>query len=120
MHTFILQELGTIRGNSSVTVTQNESGWLDLTPYQDLVFWVDTRELTGAVTMRLQTSPTKDEAMFIDMLASFALTVAVTTKIALITTTVPVARYVRWVLVGPASTWDATFRVYIAGNSPGM
>ncbi len=121
MHTFILQDYATIRGNSSTTITQNESAWLDLTPYQDLVFWIDTRELTGAVTCRLQTSPTKDEAMFLDIIASFALAVTVTQKPALLgVATVPIARYLRWVLVGPASTWDATLRIYVAANSPGM
>lgn len=121
MHTFILQDFTTIRGASSTTITQNESGWLDLTPYQDLVFWIETRELTGAVTLRLQTSPTKDEAMFTDIIASFALSVTVTQKPALLgVATCPVARYVRWVLVGPASTWDAMLRIYVAANAPGM
>jgi hypothetical protein len=35
------------------------------------------------------------------------------------TTTVPVARYVRWQIVG-TTTWDATFRIALAANSPGM
>ena len=122
MHTFILQDYSTIRGNSGTTITQNESGWLDLTPYQDLVFWVDTRELTGTtVTLRLQTSPTKDDAMFADVISSFTLSVAVVQKPALLSAaSVPVARYLRWVLVGPATTWDATLRIYVAANSPGM
>lgn len=124
MHTFILQDYITVRGSSSATVTQNESGWLDLTPYQDLVFWIDTRNAsTNAVTLRLQTSPTKDEGMFTDIIASFSLssTALVTQKAALLSAaTCPVARYVRWVLIGPAAAWDATLRIYVAANSPGM
>lgn len=125
MHTFILLDYSTIRAASG-TVTQNESGWLDLTPYQDLVFWIDTRNAsTSAVTLRIQTSPTKDEALFTDMFTAFSLTStgAVTQKQALLgggTTLCPVARYVRWVLVGPGAAWDATLRIYVAANSPGM
>ena len=45
MHSYILQDWITIRGAAGVTtVTQSESGWLDLSPYQDLTFWIDTRE----------------------------------------------------------------------------
>ncbi len=121
MHTFILQDYATIRGTTGTAITQNESGWLDLTPYQDLVFWIDTRELTATVTCRLQTSPTKDEAMFLDIITSFALAVTVTQKPALLgTATVPIARYLRWVLIGSATPWDATLRIYVAANSPGM
>src|SRR5260221_12163593 len=109
MHTFILQDYATIRGTSGNAVTQNESGWLDLTLYQDLVFWVDPRELVATVTLRLQTAPTKDEAMFLDVIASFALSVSVTQKPALLgTALVPISRYLRWVLIGSATPWDAT------------
>jgi hypothetical protein len=43
MHAFILQDWTTIRGGVT-TVTQSEPDWLDLTPYQDIVFWIDVRE----------------------------------------------------------------------------
>jgi hypothetical protein len=121
MHTFILQDYATIRGSNN-TITQNESGWLDLTPYQDLVFWVDTRELTGTtVTLRLQTSPTKDDLMFADIISSFTLSVGVVQKAALLSAaSVPIARYLRWVMTGTATPYDATIRIYVAANSPGM
>ena len=122
MHSFILQDWTTIRGATSTNVTQGESGWLDLTPYQDLIFWLDCREVTGAVTITFQTAPTKDESLFTLITTGSTLAAATTPTIikALMTTGgTPVARYVRWTLTGPASTYDATFRVYVAANSPG-
>lgn len=126
MHTFILQDYVTIKGATGVTtITQNESGWLDLTPYEDLVFWTDIRQTTGAVTIRFQTSPTKDDALFSDIIASIGFATGVSSirqdKATMAGAAVPVARFVRWTLVGPAgSAWDVTFRVYVAANSPGM
>lgn len=118
MQTFILQDLSTIRGATSNPVTQNESGWLDMTQMQDLFIWTETKEVTGTVTLTYQTSPTKDDALFTQMMAGAPLALGVSiTKVILTAATTPVARYVRWVLTGPASTWDATFRTYISGNS---
>jgi len=125
MHTFILQDYVTIRGITSVNVTQNESLWLDLTPYQDLVIWTDVREITGSVTVNFQTSPTKDESLFAPLVTPFAGATGVSQTKALMAgaagSNVPIARYCRWVLTAPGTgPWDMTFRVYIAANSPGM
>jgi hypothetical protein len=69
MHAFMLQDWITIRG-SVTTITQGEDGWLDLTAYQDLVFWVDCREVTGTTpAISFQTSPTKDESLFTTVIA---------------------------------------------------
>ncbi len=125
MHAFILQDWTTIRGAATVaTVVQGEDNWLDLSAYQDLVFWVDVREATGTtVLMTFQTAPTKDESLFTQMVAATTLTAATTptvVKALLSAAATPVARYVRWQIVGPAVAWDATFRVMVAANSPGM
>src|SRR5438105_1472522 len=122
MHTFILQDYTTIRGATSTTVTQNESGWLDLSQFQDVIAWVDVRELTTSATLKIQTSPVKDEIMFQDMYSAAAAVgvVAPPIKVLMSAASVPLARYVRWQLVGGAATWDLTFRILIAANSPGM
>jgi hypothetical protein len=125
MHAFILQDWITIRGASTVaTITQGEDSWLDLTAYQDLVFWIDCREFTGTTpTITFQTSPTKDETLFTAIATATTLAASSTpviVKALLASATVPIARYLRWQLNGPASTWDATFRVLVAANSPGM
>ncbi len=121
MHTFIMQDYTTFRGSNN-TIVQNESGWLDLTPYQDLVFWIDCREATGTVTLTLQTSPTKDDAMFAAIITAFALTAnSVIQKPALLgVANVPIARFARFTLNSSAAPWDATLRIYVAANSPGM
>jgi hypothetical protein len=131
MHGFILQDWTTIRGGGSVTtITQQETDWLDLSPYQDVVFWIDVKETTnnstagGSPTLYLQTSPTLDDVFFQSMATGVTMVAAAApTVLALLmasaTTTVPVARYVRWQIVG-TTTWDATFRIALAANSPGM
>jgi hypothetical protein len=125
MHAFILQEWTTIRGAANTNVTQSEDQWLDLSPYQDVFFYLDCREFTGAIAPALsyQTSPTKDEALFQTMIGpnNFVVGVAAVTKSILSTNpAVPLARYARWFITGPANAWDATFRVLVAANSPGM
>jgi hypothetical protein len=130
MHAFILQDWNTIRGATSVTtVIQSEDNWLDLTPYQDVMFWVDCRALTGTtVQIQFQTSPTKDDTLFTAIVAATTFTASAVQvyQVILSKTTgsqVPLARYVRWVVtsaVGSGVTWDATFRVLVAANSPGM
>lgn len=129
MHSYILQDWITIRGAAGVTtVTQSESGWLDLSPYQDVTFWIDAREFTGTTTPTLsfQTSPTKDEVLFQTMgspvpLVLTTTTIAAPTNVFLASAAVPVARYVRWLLSGPAAGgWDATFRVMVGANAHGL
>ncbi|HEY3819495.1 MAG TPA: hypothetical protein VGL81_20135 [Polyangiaceae bacterium] len=126
MHGFILQDWTTIRGGGSVTtVTQQETDWLDLSPYQDIVFWIDVKEVTTTATLYLQTSPTLDDSFFQSMttagiaMAAAAAPTVLPLLMASASTAVPLARYVRWQIVG-TMTWDATFRIALAANSPGM
>jgi hypothetical protein len=127
MHTFILQDWTTIRGGPSgtVTITQHEPEWLDLGPYQDVAAWVDVKEATtgsNQPTLTLQTAPTKDESFFLALTSGLPLVAgtAPTVVSAFMTVaTTPLARYLRWQLSGTA-VWDATFRIVIAANSPGM
>ena len=125
MHTFILQDYTTIKGPASTNVTQNESGWLDLTPYQDLIFWTDVRQVTGGtVTFNFQTAPSKDESLFTNIITGIGIAAATVRagqdKALMSSSTVPVARFLRWNLTGAPSAWDITFRIYVAANSPGM
>ena len=74
MHTFVLQDWTSDdswnprrpRRAPASYITQNESEWLDLSPYQDVFFWVAIAEVTapGMVSLYLETSPTEDEALF--------------------------------------------------------
>ena len=126
MHTFILQDWTTIRANTAGgSVVQSEESWLDLSAFQDLFFWVDVREVTGTVTLFFDTSPTADESLFQPLVAGGQALTASTTptlvRAPMTSASVPVARYVRWRASGSgANPWDATFRVVLAANSPGM
>ena len=121
MHAFTLQDWTTIQGGV-VTVLQGEEGYLDLTPYQDVIFWLDVRQATGTPGVTYQTSPTKDESLFQGMVTAVAMAAASTptvTKALLSSATTPIARYLRWSITGTVS-WSATFRIIIAANAPGM
>ena len=126
MHCAVLQDWITIRGQSqspAVPIPQSEVGWLDLSPYQDVFFWLDVREVTGSTpTMTFETSPAADDNLFQQMVSPVSVQVGTTVVRAPMTTaTTPIARYLRWKLTGPVSTlWDVTFRVLVAANSPGM
>jgi hypothetical protein len=117
MRTFILQEIITVRGGTGAgTVTQPESGWVDLSELQDIVAWLDVREASGSPTIAIQTSPTKDDSLFATMVSQ-AISVGMwQLKVLLSSASVPLARYVRWQITG-TPTWDATFRVYVAASA---
>src|SRR5438105_1095323 len=119
MQPYILQDWTTIRGQVT-TVTQGESTWLDLAPHQDIAIYTDVREYSGttAPTLYFQTSPNKEDGLFQTMTgASFQFSsTGVTTKTVLLSTPsmlIPLARFVRWQLVGPSTRRDATFRVLV-------
>ena len=114
MRTSILQELTTVKG--TVTITQDESGWIEGTDAQDLVVFLDIRSVSGTATIVFQTSPTKDDALFQTMTTGTTIAVTVTTvKILLSSAAVPPARWVRW-QIQASGAWDSTFRAYIAIN----
>jgi hypothetical protein len=126
MHSFILQDWTTIRGASGVsTITQDEDGWLDLAPYQDVVFWLDLKESTNTPMITFQTSPNKDDALFQALVPGTSLPTAgfsapLVVSALMLNASVPVARWVRWQLTATTGTWDASFRVLIAANAPGI
>jgi hypothetical protein len=133
MHGHVLQDFVTIRGASTVTtVTQTESAWLDVTPYQDLFAWIDVREVTlgtwTGIQINLQTAPIKDEFLFVNLQATpLSVTGALSTPsiIQVIysagsgTNKVALGSLLRWQLAptgGTASTWDITFRIAVCCN----
>ncbi|MBK6693883.1 MAG: hypothetical protein IPG50_17000 [Myxococcales bacterium] len=134
MYGFLLQDWITIRGSNSllVSVTQSESNWASLQPYQDIVFWLEVREITVTaatnITVFYETAPLKDDSLFISMTTNPAITVASTTptitKVLLQQNpAVPLARWVRWRLAASAAqsaAWDMTFRISCAANAVGV
>ncbi len=124
MHTFVLTDFITVRGSGN-TITQSESEWLDLTQYEDVTFWIDVKEVTGTVTMNIQTSPTKDETFFANVYTNAALAAGVINpastggKCLMSSASVPIARYIRWQVTSASAPFDATFRIFISANAPG-
>jgi hypothetical protein len=119
MRTDILQKWTTVRGSTGITVvTQDEEEWLDLCDCPDAVIWTDCREVSGVVTLAIQSAPTKDDALFGSIVAPTALSALATPTIARTmrgaVSIAPLARWVRWQLLGGStSNWDATFRIRI-------
>jgi hypothetical protein len=133
MYGFVLQDWITIRGDKTITsVPQSESAWLGLSAFEDIVFWLDVRELTlGAatsVTVNYETAPLKDESLFVSMVSGTVLTAMPTNptivKVLLAQNpTVPLGRWVRWRLTtqgSPTSQWDLTFRLLACANAVGV
>lgn len=132
MDGFLVQDWVTIRGAASVTLTQPEVDWCDLDSYQDVVAWLEVKEFTnGALAIAYQTSPTKDDSLFVNMSQSYV-AVGVSTTIMLkaampglvtpATAAVPspLARWFRWQLSASSGTWDITFRLWLAANWVGL
>jgi hypothetical protein len=123
MNSLALCEWTTIRGTSATSpVNQPADQWLDVSEFLDVVFWVDFREASGPLTLNIQTSPSKDEACFKNMLTVASITAAngPTAYTGLASSApVPVAAWLRWQLTSSATPFVATFRIWLSANSPG-
>jgi hypothetical protein len=118
MKHFCLTDWVTIRGLTTLTatITQGEPAWIDVGEHEDAVFYLQVQEVTGTVTLTYQTSPSKDDVSFQPLFPGFAMVTGtrapdrVLGKYSL----VPIARYVRWQLIGGGtSPYDATFRIWV-------
>ena len=130
MYPFVLQDWITVRGpNGTQPLIQNESDWLDLSAFQDVVAWIDIQEVTGATpTLFIETAPAKDDLLFLPMggPTGYSMTVNASPLAPLVVqllaglAPIPLASFLRWRIVGVAGIWDACFRIVIAANAPGM
>jgi len=128
MQTYVLQDWVSINGAAGGNpVIQTEQGWLDLSPFQDLVAWIDMPQATGSPsnpTLFLETSPSKDDVLFVSMngATGYPLSTAAMPTVASLLLGVantPLATFLRWRIVGPTGAWNASFRITISVNSPG-
>lgn len=127
MHTYLLQDWTTLRGTTALTtLSQPESGVLDLSFVQDVVGWLEVKEVTpttGQLTLSYQTAPTKDESLFVTMGVGVALTGPGVTATVMLknVSSVPLTCWLRWQLGtnGMGITWDLTFRIYLSCNIVG-
>ncbi len=128
MYGVLLQDWTTIRGNTSViSIVQTASGWLDVSDYEDLILWLQVQEVNvgGAtnVVMNYQTSPSREDLLFVNMVAGVNMAAATAPTLSAVILSqnpaVPPAGWLRWSLSlsgTPTSTWDVTFRLFVACN----
>jgi hypothetical protein len=125
MHSFLLQDRLTISGtNNPSTIIQTEPGWLDLSPYQDIIASVEVYQDLGAPTLYFETAPLKEERLFAAMNPNGLVMNPPSPLPQIVTMTmgaaaVPLATFLRWRVVGTVAGWNVTFRILIAANSPG-
>jgi hypothetical protein len=128
--TIVMQELVTVSLDQAATarqVTQDESGWIDLGPYQDLVVltYISQQGFQSGVnaggSLNIESAPLKEDAIF----PNFGLSVAANTTPSLWSNQVSVHlisgvffRFIRWRLVGPTANGTATwtFRIILSVN----
>lgn len=123
MESFVLQDWVTIRGAVGVaSVTQGADSWLDITDHEDLIFYVEVKELTNAPVLNYQTSPTRQDTSFLPLVTPFTMASGLRIDTALFAYALtPPARQVRWKLTSSNTglTFDATFRIFVAAYSLG-
>jgi hypothetical protein len=134
MYGYVLQDWITVRGGAIPgDIIQGESAWMGFSSFQDMVFWLDVREVTPtsagySLTWYFETAPSKDNNLF-QAMANVAITTNALTpglqsssnlpKVLLAAgPSVPLATWVRWRLSpsGTTTTWDATFRILLSAN----
>jgi hypothetical protein len=114
-----------------VDIVQSEMDWMSFQPYQDIILWVETRSANAAgansVDIQFETSPSRDETLFLPMRPAVALTPGTPVVVPVVLSQivppdVPLARWVRWRLRingTPNADWGATFRVNCVANASG-
>ena len=110
------------------SITQSSWKWLDLSNYDDIVLYLDVRELTGSmgVLMAYETAPTQSGADFTSLFAPFTMAVNSSPRVDRVLAgfvATPAARFLRWTVSVPdafGGLWDVTFRILIAMHSSGM
>lgn len=118
MRPFVLQDWITVRSTGKPpppygpNFVQDVAGWLDLSAFQDVVFWLHLGQVAAlsrcTLTWCFQTAPTKDETLFQTMIstqtayttiASPIITVLpVTLTGAIAGGTTPLSTWVRWMI----------------------
>jgi hypothetical protein len=121
MDPFLLTDWTTIAGTGSSSVTQPSTQWLDLPDYEDAVFFLEVKEITGSVTLAYETGPTCEDRLFVPTIPAFTLAAGRQVDRSLFSTGgFPLCRYLRWKLSGAGTPgWDCTFRIWIAAYTFG-
>lgn len=131
---FVVQGWRTVRvAQATTTFVQPESEWLDLSGFEDVALWLDTKSVLApgvgvTVDLSYETAPSRDNLQFramgtvSTMSAAPASNPVVTNVILERNPTVPLARWLRLKLAvagTPTGRWGACFRVLATGNPIG-
>lgn len=111
----VLQDWIGLRGASSTDeIIQPFVDWVDAELYSDVTVLLDISAMTSGMGIEIQTSPASDERLF-QVMTSFAPSGpgASQSIVRYSTASVPLARFVRWRLRHPVSSWNITFRVVL-------
>jgi len=118
METLLLQDWLTIQnGTGTPTISQGAPGYLDVSEYQDLVFYLDAQQIANPTILEYQTAPSAEESAFLTMLsiqpANGVTSLHRADAILGSYAPVPPAKYARWVCFG--TSYMCTFRIWVAG-----
>lgn len=83
------------------------------------------RNAANTPSLKLETAPSKDESLFMYMgsgagIAMVGSSMPTVVQYLMGSATVPIAECLRWKIIGGAVTWQATFRILVAANAPGL
>lgn len=124
MQSYLLQDWTTIRATMSggTNLAQSADQWLDVGDASECTFLLQVAQVNGGAgtaTIHYETSPTRDAALFRELVARTLTATGDLTpqidRLALYNTpATPLARWVRWRLTtADASLWDVTFKVTV-------
>lgn len=127
MQPIIMQDWLTVRGAGTTTaVVMSQPDWLLTAPFQDITFYMEVRNISGAPVINYQTAPARDDYLFqnIGAATGIAMTAGVVTvspfSLTAAATLIPVSHWTRWKLTATSGApWDVTFRVMAAANAIG-
>jgi hypothetical protein len=126
MDTLLLQDWVSISAitqiaSQTVFLTQSAAKWLDVTAFEDLVFYLDVGSVQAGTKMSYQGSPSRDDAAFTNLVPLFSVSPGQRVDTALVEYSVASPKYVRWQLhtaSGGTGPTQSTFRVFVAGYRP--
>jgi hypothetical protein len=111
----------TVGGSGFTILRQTAEKYVDALTCKDVTVFLEVAEVTNAPLLYVETSPMRDERLFVSMLGTFLPTVGVAVNVVRYeSATNPLARYVRWRVVGTGSgDFSMTFRIWLALNESG-
>jgi hypothetical protein len=114
----LIQSWTCVEGVGDGEVAQSGARWLDLSGYQDVIFFLDVSLRTAECTMHYDTAPLVDPTLFKSMGSDvISATPQLYRKRILLSdvgSTPPVASFIRWRIVssaGGSNAWRLMFRM---------